>query len=66
MSGKTDVNHGLSLQVILKEIPSSSKILTGIYGIPSHATTSFITQNGSKAVDLTSIAVTANGVCFVA
>ena len=62
MSGKTDVNHGLELPVILKEILLSSRIFARIYG--TH--TSFITQNGRKAVDLASTAVAANVVCFIA
>ena len=31
MNGKTDVNHGLSLQVILKEKLPSSQIFAGTY-----------------------------------
>ena len=43
---------GFSPSAILKEIPSSSNIFVGIYCTKNHATTSFSTQNGSKAVDI--------------
>ena len=35
MSWKTEVNYGLSLPVILKEIPPSSQIFVGMYGTQS-------------------------------
>ena len=43
-----------SLPAILKEIglPFSNQTFAEIYGTHNHATTSFSTQNGSKAVDL--------------
>ena len=49
---KTEVNSGLSLSAILKEIPPSSQIFAGVDGTHSHATASFCSQNGSRAVDL--------------
>ena len=35
VSGKTEVNYGLSLPVIFKEIPPRSQIFAGIYGTQS-------------------------------
>ena len=32
MSGRTEVNYGLSLLVILTDLPPSSQIFAGIYG----------------------------------
>ena len=52
MTGKTEANCGLSLPVILKEIPPSNQIFAEIYGTHSHATTSFITQDENRAVEL--------------
>ena len=53
MSGKTEVNCGLSLPAIFEEmLPTNQIFAVIIYGTHSHATTSFITQNGSKAVSL--------------
>ena len=37
MSGETEVNGGLSIQVILKETPPSSPIFAGVYCTRSHA-----------------------------
>ena len=64
MSWKTEVNYGLSLPVILKEIPPSSQIFVGML-VHSQEMTSLIAQNGSKTVDLALTAVTAIGVCFI-
>ena len=36
MGGKTEINGGLSIQVILKEIPPSSPIFAGIYCTRTH------------------------------
>ena len=65
MSSMTEVKCGLSPPAILKEIPCSNLIFGGIYGVYNHATTSFnkLTKNRSKAVDLSSTAVTAS-VCY--
>ena len=48
MSGKTEVNRGLLLLAMLKEIPPTSDIFAGIYGTHSLATTALSTQNVSK------------------
>ena len=69
MSGKTEVNCGLSLPAIfLQETLPSNQIFAEIYGRHSHMTTSLSAQNGSTAVNLASAAVTANAsvVCFTA
>ena len=48
VSGKTEINGGLSLPAILKEIPPSSHIFAGIYGTHSHATTFQYLKMGVK------------------
>ena len=60
MNGKTDVNYGLYLPG--RYCPAVK--LSWEHTVQSHAMTSFITQNGSKAVDLASTAVTATGVFY--
>ena len=63
MSGKTEVNCGLSLSAILKVIPSSNKI----YGRHSHAMYSVLSvlKMGAE-LWIQNTAVTASGVCFIA
>ena len=60
MSGKTLI---LTFQLFLKRYRPAVEF-SREYTVHSHATTSFVTQNGSKAVDLASTAVTANGVFY--
>ena len=63
-TGNYEACGQLPLPVIWKEINRPEIKFSREYTVHSHATTSFITQNGSKAVDLASTAVTAKWSVF--